>query len=192
MIMGSTAPYSVLYWEFLYRCGDADSTQPWRGPVKTVGFPAGSWIKEICWPVWTGRGHSDKELCSVHVDGLEKTESSHCGDITCRCSWKCNKPLYGCIPYLVHGEELLLWSYLMMKTTGRTKVEIRNDSPLNYSKICCKQKTMTHYLCIAHVGVTVMCVSSLLLTFPTIMRIQLTVWANRQILVLPSLPCKPT
>lgn len=60
-------------------------------------------------------------------------------------------------------------------------------------KMCWKtvQKTL-QYLCVTHVDVAALCVSSMWLTVPGIMRTSMTVWEASQILVLPSFSCQPT
>lgn len=47
---------------FLHLHGDADKTQLCSARVNSAWSPAASWIEEMMWPAWTGRGHLDKEL----------------------------------------------------------------------------------------------------------------------------------
>lgn len=73
------------------------------------------------------------------------------------CSWKCSKPLYRFVPYLGHGEALLLWSYSLMKTVD--DILQRTLSLPNNSNIRGKQNKCHCNTCVKHMLVSPGCVS---------------------------------
>lgn len=164
---------------FGYHCGDAEETQLWSGPVNTVGSPAGSWTGEICWPVWPSHGHLDKELYSV--GGLGKAESSHCA------LWNAANFCKDLFLTYVEGEGFCFGHIHWWKLWTTC-------DPGHYSyliiPIFAANRTHVSHLCKACVGVTGLCETTLVLTFPGIIRTRRTEWGAGQILILPSFSCQ--